>query len=49
MLITSIEATLFCHNKILLKNILKNLWGFDGVVISDWGGTHRQMNPFLMV
>ena len=29
-----------CHNKILLKNILKNLWGFDGVVISDWGGTH---------
>ena len=26
--------------KILLKNILKNSWGFDGVVISDWGGTH---------
>jgi beta-glucosidase len=29
-----------CHNKILLKNILKDLWRFDGVVISDWAGTH---------
>jgi beta-glucosidase len=29
-----------CHNKILLKNILKDLWRFDGVVVSDWGGTH---------
>ena len=26
-----------CHNKILLKNILKNLWGFDGVVIIAFG------------
>ncbi|MCH1612121.1 MAG: glycoside hydrolase family 3 C-terminal domain-containing protein [Flavobacteriales bacterium] len=29
-----------CHNKILLQNILKDLWRFDGVVISDWAGTH---------
>ena len=29
-----------CHNKILLQNILKKLWRFDGVVISDWAGTH---------
>jgi beta-glucosidase len=29
-----------CHNKILLKNILKDLWRFDGVVLSDWAGTH---------
>ena len=29
-----------CHNKKLLCDILKGEWGFDGVVISDWGGTH---------
>ena len=27
-----------CHNKHLLCDILKGEWGFDGVVISDWGG-----------
>ena len=32
-----------CHNEILLNNILKKEWGFDGVVISDWGGTHNTM------
>ena len=29
-----------CHNSILLNQILKQEWGFDGVVVSDWGGTH---------
>ena len=29
-----------CHNEILLNKILKQDWQFDGVVISDWGGTH---------
>ena len=28
------------HSDLLLNKILKNDWGFDGVVISDWGGTH---------
>ncbi len=27
-----------CHNKRLLLDILKGEWGFDGVVVSDWGG-----------
>ena len=27
-----------CHNRRLLCDILKGEWGFDGVVISDWGG-----------
>ena len=29
-----------CHNDIMLNRILKQDWGFDGVVISDWGGCH---------
>lgn len=29
-----------CHNDRLLNKILKGEWQFDGVVISDWGGTH---------
>jgi beta-glucosidase len=28
-----------CHNDLLLNKILKD-WDFDGVVITDWGGTH---------
>ena len=30
-----------CHNNTLLNKILKQEWAFDGVVISDWGGTHN--------
>lgn len=29
-----------CHNELLLNKILKDDWGFDGVVITDWGGAH---------
>jgi len=29
-----------CHNELLLNKILKKDWGFDGAVISDWGGVH---------
>lgn len=28
-----------CNNDSLLNGILKRQWGFDGAVISDWGGT----------
>lgn len=30
-----------CHNQYLLNDILKSEWGFDGVVVSDWGGVHN--------
>lgn len=30
-----------CENKNLLDLVLRNEWGFDGTVISDWGGVHK--------
>ena len=29
-----------CHNDYLLNRVLKGEWGFRGIVISDWSGTH---------
>lgn len=30
-----------CTNQYLLLDILKGEWGFDGAVVSDWGGVHE--------
>jgi beta-glucosidase len=32
------------ENDMLLNKILRNEWGFAGMVISDWGGTHSTVN-----
>lgn len=34
------NGTHCCHNDTLLNHILKQQWGFDGVVVTDWGGAH---------
>jgi beta-glucosidase len=35
-----IGGTYACENSHLLTEILKNEWGFQGFVMSDWDGTH---------
>ena len=30
-----------CENPRLIREILKNEWGFDGLTVSDWGGVHN--------
>jgi len=35
-----IRGTYCSENDYLLQKILKGEWGFKGIVISDWGGTH---------
>ena len=32
------------ENDVLLNKILRREWGFAGMVISDWGGTHSTIN-----
>lgn len=36
-----------CENDSLLNGILKGEWGFDGAVVSDWGGVHSTMGAAL--
>lgn len=34
------EGQYMCHNKYLVKDILKGKWGFNGVYLTDWAGCH---------
>ena len=36
-----------CENRYLLNYILKEEWGFQGAVISDWGATHSTVKAAL--
>ncbi len=35
-----LRGTHCCHHEYLLDKILREEWGFDGIVVSDWGGVH---------
>ncbi len=35
-----VNGSYCCANKHLLRDILKDEWGFEGFVVSDWGATH---------
>jgi beta-glucosidase len=36
-----------CENDYLLNRVLKDEWGFKGVVISDWGATHSTVDAVM--
>ncbi len=34
------------ENKFLLTEVLRDMWGYDGVVVSDWGAVHNPVKAF---
>lgn len=36
-----------CQNKWLLTDMLRTEWGFDGLVMTDWGATHDRVKMLL--
>lgn len=40
-----INGTYASENEFLLRKILKDEWGFEGVVVSDWGAVHDIFKP----
>jgi len=39
---------IYCsENKFLLNDILREEWGFDGIVVSDWGAVHDRAKSLL--
>ncbi len=38
-----INGTYACQNKMLLTDTLRTKWGFNGLVMTDWGATHDRI------
>ncbi|MFB6269423.1 MAG: glycoside hydrolase family 3 C-terminal domain-containing protein [Halobacterium sp.] len=39
-----VNGTYASQHRTLLREVLKDEWGFDGFVVSDWGGTHSTVD-----
>lgn len=42
-----INGTQACENRWLLTDVLRGEWGFEGVILSDWGAVKDPVNAFL--
>jgi beta-glucosidase len=38
-----VNGTYCCENTFLLNDLLRNQWGYNGVVVSDWGATNDRI------
>lgn len=38
-----VNGTYCCENEFLLTQILRNEWGFEGLVVSDWGAVNQRV------
>ena len=39
-----VNGTYSCENDFILNKVLRDDWGFDGFVLSDWSGTHSTVD-----
>lgn len=35
-----LRGTHCCHHDVLFNEILRGEWGYEGIIVSDWGGVH---------
>ncbi len=42
-----VNGTYCCENSFLLNEVLRDQWGFEGVVVSDWGATNDRVKSHI--
>ena len=42
-----LRGTHCCHHKYLFEEVLRREWGFEGIIVSDWGGVHNTKEALL--